>query len=144
MSPIDAAIVRRKLGHIMTVLEALRPLARLTVDEYRTRLYERKAAERLLQEAIEAALDVNAHMIAELGREIPEDYYGGFIKLGELCVLTRDLARFLAPSAGLRNRLVHDYDTIDDAKVLGAIATTLEGYPRYIQAIEAYLGKAGL
>jgi uncharacterized protein YutE (UPF0331/DUF86 family) len=144
MSPIDAAIVRRKLGHIMTALDALRPLARLRADEYRARLYERKAAERLLQEAIEGALDINAHLIAELGREVPEDYYGGFIKLGDLGILTPDLARSLAPSAGLRNRLVHEYDTIDDAKVLGAIATTLELYPRYIQAIEAYLGKAGL
>ncbi len=124
MSPIDAAIVRRKLGHIMTALDALRPLAHLRTDEYRARLYERKAAERLLQEAIEAALDINAHLIAELGREVPEDS--------------------LAPSAGLLNRLVHEYDTVDDAKVLGAIATTLELYPRYIQAIEAYLGKAGL
>ena len=128
----------------MTALDALRPLARLRADEYRARLYERKAAERLLQEAIEAALDINAHLIAELGREVPEDYYGGFIKLADLGVLTPDLARSLAPSAGLRNRLVHEYDTIDDAKVLGAIATTLELYPRYIQAIEAYLGKAGL
>jgi uncharacterized protein YutE (UPF0331/DUF86 family) len=144
MSPIDAAIVRRKLGHIMTALDALRPLARLSVSEYRARLYERKAAERLLQEAIEAALDINAHLIAELGREIPEDYYGGFIKLGEVGVLTPDFARSIAPSAGLRNRLVHEYDEIDDAKVLGAIATALDGYPRYIRAIEAYLGKAGL
>jgi len=91
MSPIDAAIVRRKLGHIMTALDGLRPLARLSVNEYRARLYERKAAERLL-----------------------------------------------------RNRRVHEYDAIDDAKVLGAIATTLDSYPRYIRAVEAYLGKAGL
>ncbi len=144
MSPIDAAIVRRRLGHIMTALDGLRPLARLSVNEYRARLYERKAAERLLQEAIEAALDINAHLIAELGREIPEDYYGGFIKLGEVGVLTPDFARSIAPSAGLRNRLVLEYDEIDDAKVLGAIATALDGYPRYIRAIEAYLGNAGL
>jgi uncharacterized protein YutE (UPF0331/DUF86 family) len=129
MSPIDAAIVRRKLGHIMTALDALRPLARLSVDEYRARLYERKAAERLLQEAIEVVLDINAHLIAELGREVPEDYYGGFIKLGEVGILTADLARSLAPSAGLPNRLVHEYDAIDDAKVLVAIATTLDGFP---------------
>jgi hypothetical protein len=56
VSPVDAAIVRHKLGTIMAALEALRPLARLSIGEYRTRLYERKAAERLLQEAIEAHL----------------------------------------------------------------------------------------
>ncbi len=56
MSPVDAAVIRRKLGSIMAALEALRPLARLSIEEYRARLYERKAAERFLQEAIEAHL----------------------------------------------------------------------------------------
>lgn len=50
MSPVDAAIIRRKLQRIAASLDALRPLARLSVEEYRSRLYERKAAERLLQE----------------------------------------------------------------------------------------------
>ena len=144
MSPVDAAIIRRKLLHIITSFDGLKPIARLSAEQYRARLYERKAAERLLQETIEAALDINAHLIAELGGEIPEDYFGGFLKAGELGIIPPDLARSLAPSAGLRNRLVHEYEAIDDAKVLAAIGTLLELYPRYIQAIEAYLTKAGL
>jgi uncharacterized protein YutE (UPF0331/DUF86 family) len=143
MSPIDAAVIRRKLGHIVECLEALRPLARLTLPEYRARLYERKAAERLLQEGIEAALDINAHVIAELGGSVPDEYYGGFVKMGELGVLPAELAGSLAPSAGLRNRLVHEYGALDDARVLAAIAVMLDLYPRYIQAVEAHLGKSG-
>jgi len=144
VSPVDAAVVRSKLGHIMECLDALRPLARLTLAEYRARIYERKASERLLQQAIEAALDINAHIIAELGLRVPDEYYGAFVKLGELGVLSSELANSLAPSAGLRNRLVHEYAGLDDAKVLGSIAVMLDLYPRYIQAVEAYLGKAGL
>lgn len=144
MSPVDAAIIRRKLQRIAASLDALRPLARLSVEEYRSRLYKRKAAERLLQEAIEAALDINAHLIAELGGEVPGEYYGGFLKLGELGVLPAELGRSLAPSAGLRNRLVHEYETLDDAKVLPAIGTLLGLYPRYVQAVEVFLVKGGL
>ena len=124
-------------------LGALEPLSRLSL-EYKGRLYERKAAERLLQEAIEAALDVNAHLLAEQGAAIPEDYYGGFIALGTLKVVPDQLARDLAPSVGLRNRLVHEYETIDDAKVLAAIETMLTLYPRFIEAVEAFLGRAGV
>ncbi len=29
-----------------------------------------------------AALDINAHLIAELGAEVPEEYYGGFLTAG--------------------------------------------------------------
>ena len=47
MSPVDAALVRRKLARIAASLDALRPLAQLSLPEYRARLYERKAAERL-------------------------------------------------------------------------------------------------
>ncbi|MGH9387263.1 MAG: type VII toxin-antitoxin system HepT family RNase toxin [Vicinamibacterales bacterium] len=142
MSPVDAAIIRRKLGHIAETLHALRPLAQLTLDDYRARLYERKAAERLLQEAIEAALDINAHLIAEQGGAVPEDYYLGFIALGALQIIPDALAHQLAPSAGLRNRLVHEYDAIDDGKVLTAIGTLLTLYPRFVEAIETFLSKA--
>lgn len=93
----------------------------IALDEYRARVWERKGVERVLQEAIEAALDVNAHLIAELGHTVPDDYFGGFTKLGDLGVLPAELAHALAPAAGLRNRLVHEYDAIDDAKVLAAV-----------------------
>ncbi|MBI3456113.1 MAG: hypothetical protein HY002_10045 [Candidatus Rokubacteria bacterium] len=56
MSPVDAAIIRRKLQHIMAALDGLRPITRLSRDEYQARFYERKAAERLLQEASIGAL----------------------------------------------------------------------------------------
>jgi uncharacterized protein YutE (UPF0331/DUF86 family) len=144
VSPVDAALLRRKLAHIAELLTALQPLARLTLEVYRQRLYDRKAAERLLQEAIEAALDVNAHLIAELGGPAPDDYFGGFIALGTLGILSDDLARELAPSAGLRNRLVHEYDAIDDAKVHTAMNTMLTVFPRFIDAIDRYLTSQAL
>lgn len=139
MSPIDAAIVRRKLGHIMASLELLGPMRGFPLQEYRRRVWERKGVERVLQEAIEAALDVNAHLIAELGHEVPDDYFGGFVKLGQLGILSEEQAGALAPSAGLRNRLVHEYDALDDAKILSAVGTILDLYPHYIRAIEAEL-----
>jgi uncharacterized protein YutE (UPF0331/DUF86 family) len=144
VNPVDAALIRRKLGHITDSLRALEPLSQLSLDQYKSRLYERKAAERLLQEAIEAALDVNAHLLAEQGATVPEDYYGGFIALGTVNVVPDQLARDLAPSAGLRNRLVHEYETIDDAKVLAAIGTMLRLYPKFMAAVEAFLERAGL
>src|SRR5438132_11360065 len=100
--------------------------------------------ELLLLESIESALDVISLLIAELGCEVPEEYYGGFLKVGQLGVLPVDLAGALAPSSGLRNRLVHEYETIDDAKVLASVGVLLQLYPRYIQAVESHLTKTGL
>ena len=142
MSPADAAVIRRKLGHIAESLRALAPLADLSLDEYRRRLYERKAAERLLHEAIEAALDINAHILAGHGGAVPEDYYSGFLALAALGVLSQELAEQLAPSAGLRNRLVHEYEGLDDERVRAAMATILDRYPRYVRAIETFLTRS--
>jgi uncharacterized protein YutE (UPF0331/DUF86 family) len=64
--------------------------------------------------------------------------------MAEIQILPDELARQLAPSAGLRNGLVHEYETLDDAKVLASIGTILDLYPRFVQAIEAFLTKAGL
>ena len=143
MTPVDAALVRRKLATMMETLTALEPLSHLSLAEYRARLYERKAAERLLQETIEAAVDVNAHLVAELGRAVPDDYYSGFLRLGELGVLPTALAQDLAPAAGPRNHLVHEYDAIDDARVLSSISVILDLYAQYTLAIERYLVKSG-
>ena len=144
MSPVDAAIVRRKLARITATLDDLTLLSRLGLAEYRARLYERKAAERLLHECIETALDINAHIVAEVGGEVPDDYFGGFVKMGALGVVPRELAVAIAPSAGLRNRLVREYESIDDAKVLSSIGVLLTQYPVYVQAVEAYLTRSGV
>jgi len=69
---------------------------------------------KLLQEVIEAAVDLNLHLLRVLGRGSATDYYTTFIALGEARVLPSDLAERLAPSAGVRNRLIHEYDDIYD------------------------------
>ena len=108
MSPIEAGIIRRKLTVIIACLKALDPIRRMSVEDYLGDIYKRKAAERLMQELIEAAIDINTHIIVHTGNAPPDDYYESFIKLGELRAISKKLAGKLAPSAGLRNRLVHE------------------------------------
>lgn len=141
MSPIEEEIIRKKLAVIIACLNALDPIKGMTVEEYIGDLYKRKAAERLMQELIEAAIDINTHIIVHIGNTTPEDYYESFIKLGEFRVISKNLAEELAPSAGLRNRLVHEYDTLEDPIVLEAIGTAEVLYPRYIKEIEGYISE---
>ena len=140
-SPVGAAIIRRKLGRIMASLELLSSSRGVHSNECRRRALERKGMVRVLQQAIEAALDINAHLIAELGHDVPDEYFDGFVKLGQLGILSENLAAVLAPSAGLRNRLVLENDALDDAEILAVVATLLDLYPPYIQAVEVALVK---
>lgn len=141
MSPVDKDILRRKLSVITENLEALMPIVKLGIEEYFDDLYMRKASERLLQELIEAATDINTHIIVQTGHDAPDDYYESFIRLGELKIINPELSRKLAPSAGLRNRLVHEYDAIEHSLVLGAVKMAEDLYPEYVSEIESYLEK---
>ncbi len=47
----------------------------------------------------------------------PRDYYESILRLGELDVLPADFAKRLAPLAGFRNILVHEYLVVDWDKV---------------------------
>lgn len=139
MTPSDPDVLRRKLVVIVENLKALEPVALMSAQRYRDELFVRKGTERLLQEMIEAAIDVNTHILVQDGHAPPDDYYQGFVKLADHGVLPRDLAEALAPSAGLRNRLVHEYDAIVDAIVLDAVRKAQSLFPLYVAAVERYL-----
>ncbi len=141
MSPVEVAIIRRKLTVIIENLAALKPLAAMSREEYAADIYMRKATERLLQELIEAAVDINTHIIVAAGNQVPDYYYESFIDMGRINALSMDLAEKLAPSTGLRNRLVHEYDRLDHGMVLAAVNMAEELYVQYVKAIEEYISR---
>lgn len=142
MSSMDRDIIRRKLGVIMENIKALEPLSGITNEEYVSDIYKRKATERLLQELIEAAIDINTHIIVQTGDMAPDDYFESFMDAGKLKIIPTGLAEKLAPSAGLRNRLVHEYDLLEHSKVLDAVRTAIKLYPLYVKEIEDYINRS--
>jgi uncharacterized protein YutE (UPF0331/DUF86 family) len=135
MSPVERALVERKLGQLAERLVHLERYAREGWQAYAANFERRKAAEKLLQESIEAAIDVNTHVLVELGHGVPPDYHRSFTDLGRHGLLPAELADALAPSAGLRNRLVHQYAAIDDRRVFDAIGSAVEHFRRYVEAV---------
>jgi len=140
MTPVDRDIVVRKLSVIIGNLKALEAIKAMTGEQFARDLYMRKATERLLQELIEAAIDINTHLIVGSGNAAPDDYYDSFILSGKYALIPAELAGELAPSAGLRNRLVHEYDMLDQSLVLEYAKKALTLYARYVEAVEKYLG----
>ncbi|GEM_PF-4832644 len=108
MSPVDASVIQRKLRLMEERLEALAPIAQLSLEEYRSDLIRRKGAEKLTQELINAAIDTNFHVLVQSGQKAPEKAHDSFLALATIGVFDLALARVLAQFAGLRNRLVHE------------------------------------
>jgi uncharacterized protein YutE (UPF0331/DUF86 family) len=139
VSPVEKEVIRRKLSVIVENLKTLEPINKMSKEEYIKDVYKRKATERLLQELIEAAVDINTHIIVQTSNTAPNDYYESFIKAGELKIISADLAEKLAPLAGLRNRLVHEYDFLEHSIVLDAVRIVEKLYPEYVKEIENYI-----
>ncbi len=139
--PIDKILVRRKLNLIAQDLERLKTLSHLSLKEYLRKYENEILAERFLERLIGRMIDINYHLISELGHLVPKDYFESFLKLGQLKILPPELARVLARSAGLRNRLAHEYNEIDEIKVYQAIKDCFRDLPPYINRINLFLRK---
>jgi uncharacterized protein YutE (UPF0331/DUF86 family) len=140
VSPVDAQIVRRKLAALTAAIDRLRPVTHLSLAAWQADADLHDATERRLQLALEAAIDINAHLIAGLGHPPPVDAFSSFLELASKAgVISASLAAELAPAAGLRNRLVHRYDDLDDALVLQGVAALVQRFPDYVRAIDDWL-----
>ena len=144
MSPIDIAVVARKLAKIEERLDLLRPVGVLAPDAYRADTIRKKGAEKLLQELINAAIDLNFHLLVQSGEPAPKDSFASFADAARIGGYSAALAKRAAPFAGLRNRLVHEYETLDDSKVLAAIREAQEVFPAILKGVrEKFLPKSG-
>ncbi|WP_287128902.1 type VII toxin-antitoxin system HepT family RNase toxin [Candidatus Cyanaurora vandensis] len=141
MTLADRQIVERKLAFMLKYLTYLKPFENLSLSDYLDDFEKQIFAERILHLVVEVASDVNSHLLVRVHQITPETYYSSFIEAGNYGFITRELAEELAPSSGLRNRLVHRYDEIDPEIVFRAVAKTLQYYPRYVQQINQYLEK---
>jgi len=135
----DRDLITRKLALILGDLGTLEALARAPRDEFLRDRMAQAVAERLLERVIGRMIDVNFHLITDRGLPPPSDYYASFVKLADIGVLDRAFAERLAPSAGLRNRLVHEYDEIDPARIHDALQHAASNVRTYAAAVEAQL-----
>jgi uncharacterized protein YutE (UPF0331/DUF86 family) len=136
---LDSDVVQRRLHLMEESLSDLGLLADRTADDLAAAPLDRAAAERLIQVVVDLAVDVNSHLVVAAGEPAPETGRESFHAMAESGVLTPDLAQRLAPSAGLRNLLVHRYRDIRLNLLAAGIAATLDGYPTYIAQVSAYV-----
>ncbi|MFH0956189.1 MAG: HepT-like ribonuclease domain-containing protein [Candidatus Falkowbacteria bacterium] len=133
--PIDKKLISRKITLINNDLKSLKALSRLSLKTYLSKADYEALAERYLERVIGRMIDINYHVLSEKENEIPTDFYNSFIALGKRKYLPMKLAETMANSAGLRNRLAHEYDEIDARKVYEAMAVCLTDVPKYLKSL---------
>lgn len=114
---VRPAVVRARLAHLGFVLAQLERLRQLSPEARRDEPLHRMAAERGIHVAAEAIFDIGHHVLAGRGLPVPPAYRDVVPALVAAGVLDQAIATRLTGMAGLRNILVHDYVTVDEARV---------------------------
>ncbi|MGK7902954.1 MAG: DUF86 domain-containing protein [Hormoscilla sp.] len=139
MTEIDPDIVINKLVFLDKYLKKLADFEDFNLSEYLKDFNQQLVVERLLQLTIQVALDINRYLLKQLEIEQPESNFATFIEVGNCGIITPELAKVLAPSGSLRNRLVHLYEEIDPMRVHTDINIALQYYPIYQRQVTIYL-----
>ena len=136
---IDAEVVTRRLRIVKDSLSDLESIGAVTTDRYQNEPITRAAIERLLQVIVDVAIDINAHVSTARLLKAPTTGRESFSAMAEIGALTSELAERLAPSASMRNILVHRYADIDPAVVVAAVPKAITEFAEYVRAVSEYL-----
>jgi uncharacterized protein YutE (UPF0331/DUF86 family) len=122
---VDPEVLRRRIDALLGYVRLLRAFAEVDEREFVSEPRQHDLAERYLHLAVEAAIDIANHVIADAGYEAPETYRSSFEVLRRHGVIDDSLSTRLQGWAGLRNILVHAYLDIDHELTYQAILSDL-------------------
>lgn len=138
---IDKTSLAARLDRFREYLMLLDSIRTRPRDEFAQDPILRGAGERYLHLAMESALDIGNHIIAERGYPRPDTYAGVLSVLCEKRILPKSLYQSLDGMAAFRNLLVHDYARLDHGQVHDVLrekySSLQELYSLYVGLLDA-------
>ena len=136
----DIDLVYKKLAFIEVCVQDLRSLGR--PEDVQTDLREERFEAYTLQIAIQAAIDIAAHIASDELLGLADTNRKGFELLVRHGWIPRDLAPILHQMVGFRNTLVHNYQTVNPAFVEDITRHHLDDLLAFVRAIRERLASA--
>lgn len=136
---VDSEVISIRLQKLREYLSLLRKLGEKPKKDFVSDPFIYGNGERYLQLAIQCLLDIGSHIVAEQKLGAPAEYRDIFRILGKEGILPNDFALSIAPLAGLRNILVHDYVSIDREALYELIEEKLGDFETFAGFIADYL-----
>lgn len=144
MSPgLDRTRVDQRLERLEALCGMLEATATLSRKAFLEDPDKVDATERRLQIAVQAAIDVAAHLAAANAWATAEGYAGTFRVLAREGVLEPEVAERLAMAAGLRNLLVHDYLAVDPARLHATLDDDVADLRAFIRTVVGWMVTSG-
>lgn len=135
---VDAERFRRLLQSVTDRLHALRSYASANPDELLTDEVRLGHVKWLFVTVIEGCIDAAQHVVSSEGWRPPRNNGDAMAVLAEHKVLDVDLGPTMQRIVGFRNVLVHQYDEIDDRRVVEHLQR-LDDLDAFVNALVALI-----
>lgn len=140
---VNIELLEKKLQLLVEYLDELKPIAKtMSLDEILEDNFKYHTAERVFQLVVDTIIDVNIHIIKESIVAAPDDLQSTFSTLADHAVLPREFADKIAPIVGLRNRVVHRYESLQRKTFIELLKENFSDFEQYLSLIQKYLEKA--
>ena len=136
---LDAAALGGKLRTMRRLLDELTRLGPVDADRFGREFATQLVVERIVSQLVDLAAGINAHVLAAETGAVPPDVRRSFAAAAAAGLITEGLAAALAPSAGLRNVLVHAYLDLDVQRLVAAVPLASEQYGEYVRQVARWL-----
>lgn len=137
-SMVDRDVVFAKISSVQRCLKRIKDVTQLkakTLDDLDTQ----EIVILNLQRAIQASIDLAAHIVADEGLGVPQELRENFDMLSRQGVITEKLAKKLRKMVGFRNIAVHEYETIDIDILKSILRNNLKDIEEfYLKVIQHY------
>jgi uncharacterized protein YutE (UPF0331/DUF86 family) len=130
--------IERRLEKLNVCLNKLEPFKSKEKEEILQDPYLQDIIERNLEVSAQSVIDIANRIISIENLEKPLDYFDAIMRLGEAGILPSRFAKKLAPIAGFRNILVHDYLDINWDEVYNNLHQ-LNDISKFMKQIKAWM-----
>ncbi|PKL72369.1 hypothetical protein CVV26_01735 [Candidatus Kuenenbacteria bacterium HGW-Kuenenbacteria-1] len=140
---LDKIFIKRKLKLIAEDLDHLKEFSDYNLDDLAKDFMKLAAVERILERIVIRAIDINNHIIIELGKGIEKirGYADAFKELVNFKIYSKEIGEKLAEDAKFRNILVHEYDEVDKSLIHKKIKEIVDDFNKYSKGILEFLEK---
>lgn len=135
----DAGLVLHKLQRLkaqVTLARARRPETAGVLSED---LVLRDALALAFMVALQEAVDVAYHVVADEGWGVPDSHRAAFDTLAAHAVIAARLAHELSAAASLRNRIAHGYVSVDHERLWLELPDGLRALDEFAAAVAAWV-----
>lgn len=136
---VDQEIVLEKSGNIQRCLLRIREITHLNPDTLED-IDVQDIFVLNLQRAVQSAIDLAAHVVAEESFGLPDSLRGHFRLLQEHKVINTDLSNKMQSMIGFRNIAIHEYQKLDLSILKKILTDNIADLEEFYLALLNYYG----